>query len=157
MKNEIYLRKAILSDLPEILTLFKETISSICKNDYTDKQIKAWIASVEDKGKWKKRIEYQFFLIAIIQDIIVGFGSIQDGDYLDVLFVHKDFQRRGIANKIYSALEKEAKKSGSTKIISNVSITAKPFFEKKGFLVIKEKIVELLHIEMTNYRMRKNI
>jgi putative acetyltransferase len=41
--------------------------------------------------------------------------------------------------------------------MADVSITAKPFFEKIGFKIIQEQHVKLNGIELTNYKMEKSI
>ena len=44
-------------------------------------------------------------------------------------YVHKDHQRKGVATAICDALEQNAK---AEKFTTHASITAKPFFEKRG-------------------------
>ena len=72
--------------------------------------------------------------------------------YLDRLYVHKDFQRKGIATAICRELEKSV---DSEKIITHASITAKPFFLNRGYKVIREQQVERGGILLTNYVMEK--
>ena len=151
----IKLRRAEPEDLLELQTLFVETIRCTCINDYSREQINAWTASVENKQQWINKIKNQFFLIAEIDGKIVGFGSLGNGNYLDLLYVHKDYLRKGIAEKIYGELANESKRLGFKKITSDVSITAKPFFEKKGFKIEKENKLLIKGIEIINYRMIK--
>ena len=68
---------------------------------------------------------------------------------LDLLYVHKDFQRQGIATALCDELEK-----GFTVIKTYASVTAKPFFEKRGYKTIKEQEVERLGIKLKNFEMR---
>jgi len=74
-----------------------------------------------------------------------------------MLFVHKDFQGLGIAGKIYQQLESRAKELRSDQITADVSITAKAFFEKMGFAVVKEQKVGRQGVELVNYRMSKEL
>jgi putative acetyltransferase len=74
-----------------------------------------------------------------------------------MLFVHKDFEGQGIAGRIYAQLEEKALELNSDYIDSNVSITAKPFFEKMGFRVLAEQNVIRNAVKIMNYRMRKMI
>lgn len=150
-------RKATTLDLQEMQQLYVETIQSVCKNDYNPAQIEAWISGVKNKERWIEVIEIQFVLLAIIQDKIVGFGTLKDGNYIDFFYIHKDFQRQGIADKILTELELEAIKQHSKIITSDVSITAKPFFKKKGFIVkAKQKNIRL-GVELINYKMEKHL
>lgn len=150
-------RTATLSDLKEMQELSIETIKSVCQKDYNPKQIEVWISGVKNTERWIDVINTQFVLLAIIENKIVGYGTLKDGNYIDFFYVHKDFQRQGIADKILSELEIEAKKSNSKIITSDISITAKPFFEKKGFIVIKEQRIEKLGVELINYKMQKAV
>ena len=150
-------KKATLSDLEEMQTLFVETIQSVCKNDYNQEQIKAWTSGVKNKERWTEVIEKQFVLLAIINNQIAGFGTLKDGNYIDFFYIHKDFQRQGIANKILTELELEAKKYNSKIITSDISITAKPYFEKKGFIIKAEQKNIRLNVELINYRMEKEL
>ncbi len=53
-------------------------------------------------------------------------------------FVHSDYQRKGVATAIYNQLEQKVQGS----IVTHASITARPFFEKRGYKVVKEQQVE---------------
>uniref|UniRef100_UPI0028AC98D4 GNAT family N-acetyltransferase n=1 Tax=Tissierella praeacuta TaxID=43131 RepID=UPI0028AC98D4 len=70
---------------------------------------------------------------------------------LDRLFVHKDYQGKGVATAICDRLEKAVQK----KVITHASITARPFFEKRGYKVIKEQQVERQGIVLANFIMEK--
>ncbi|WP_129748496.1 GNAT family N-acetyltransferase [Flavobacterium anhuiense] len=150
-------KQATISDLNEMQQLYIETIQIVCKNDYDSTQIKAWISGVKNTERWIEVIEKQFVLLAIIENKIVGFGTLKDGNYIDFFYIHKDFQRQGIADKILKELEMEAKKHNSTIITSDISITAKPFFEKKGFVVNAEQKNIRLGIELINFNMEKEL
>lgn len=150
-------RKATISDLAEMKELFVQTIRSVCKNDYNSAQIEAWVSGAKITQRWIDVVENQLVLLAIIQEKIVGFGTLKDNNYIDFFFIHKDFQRQGIANKIFTKLELEAKKHHSKIITSDVSITAKPFFEKKGFVVKSEQKNMIKSIEIINYKMEKEL
>ncbi|WP_281631097.1 GNAT family N-acetyltransferase [Flavobacterium luteolum] len=150
-------RQAVISDLEEMQQLYIETIQSVCKNDYNTAQIEAWISGVKNKERWIEVIEKQFVLLAIIENKIAGFGTLKDDNYIDFFYIHKDFQRQGIADKILNELETEARKHHSKIITSDISITAKPFFEKKGFVVKAEQKNIRLGVELINFKMEKEL
>lgn len=74
--------------------------------------------------------------------------------YLDKLFVHKDYHRRGFATAICDELERVVK---TDKITTHSSITAKPFFEQIGYKLVKEQQVQKNDIALTNYIMEKQV
>lgn len=153
----ISIRFAELSDLAEIQTLFVSTISTICVEDYSQEQIRVWTASIENTQRWINKIANQYFLIAQVDNKMVGYASLENHNYLDFLYVHKDYQRQGIAKILYHRIEKEAIKRNATIIISDVSITAKPFFERKGFKTLEKQIHKIQGVEIANYKMAKQL
>lgn len=150
-------RKATILDLAEMQEMYIETIKWVCKNDYTPLQIDAWVSGLNNTERWLKVIHNQYVLLAIIQDKIVGYGTLKNGNYIDFFCVHKDFQRQGIADEVFTELELEAKKENSKTITADVSITAKPFFEKKGFVVKAMQKNIRLGVELMNYKMEKEL
>jgi len=149
---KIELRQANLDDLEEMQTLFVETIKSTCINDYNKEQINVWTSSVKNKERWKSILNNQYFLIAEIDNKIVGYGSLENGNYLDFMYVHKDYLRQGIANLLFENLKNESIKLGFDRLTSDVSKTARPFFETKGFRIMKENknVMKSLTIKCQN-------
>jgi len=96
-------------------------------------------------------------LIAEINGEIVGFADMDNTGYLDKLYVHKDFQRRGIATALVKELERSAQKEGIFNFVTYASITARPFFEKQGYTVEAENKVIRKGITLVNYKMVKKI
>lgn len=153
--SKISIRRSKLSDLAEMQKLFVDTISTICKDDYSPEQIKVWTSSVENTQRWTDKLNSQYFLIAELHNKIVGYASLENNDYLDFLYVHKDFQRKGIADKLYSEIEKEAIRRKATVLTSDVSETARLFFEKKGFKTISPQTNIIMNVKIMNYKMTK--
>jgi putative acetyltransferase len=155
--STITIREAKLSDLPSLQQLFVGTIETICKADYNDQQISVWTASIENKQRWLDIIENQYVLIAQERDGIIGFCSLDKNNYIDLFYVHKDKQGQGIARLLYNNIESEAIKFGQKELTSDVSITARPFFEKMGFAIQAEQTVVRHGVELTNYKMKKRL
>ncbi|MDD6489322.1 MAG: GNAT family N-acetyltransferase [Clostridia bacterium] len=132
--------------------LFYDTVHTVNAKDYSSQQLNVWANGKTDLEKWNKSLLEHYSLVAIKDKQLVGFGDIDETGYLDRLFVHKDFQRQGIASAICDLLECNC--SGKT-ITTYSSITARPFFEKRGFKVIRENQVERNGIFLTNYFMQK--
>lgn len=142
------------SDCKEVSELFYNTVHTINAKDYTKEQLDVWATNEIDLEKFNKSLIEHYSLVAVENKIIVGFGDIDETGYLDRLFVHKDYQNRGVATAICDRLEQKMLKG---KVITHSSITAKPFFEKRGYKVIKEQQVERKGFLLTNYIMEKII
>lgn len=149
------IRKATLNDLSAITRLFKETINSVNRQDYSQQEAEVWSQSAQNTERWAGKINNQYLLLAEQNEVVTGFASLTPEGYLDVMFVHKDFQRQGIAQTLFDALEAYAKENNIAEITSDVSITARPFFEKNGFNVLQRQENPREHVVLTNFKMQK--
>ena len=122
------IRTAAPADLEAILMLFTQTIENSCSKDYTPDQIKVWTDSQYNRTSWAEKIRNQYFIVAEANQRIIGFASLEH-DYLDFMYVHHEFMKKGIASQLLKTLENEAQKNKVLLIKSDVSITAKPFFD----------------------------
>ncbi len=145
------IRKFSDCDVEEMAELFYNTVHSINAKDYNEAQLDVWADGKIDLNKWIERYNRQYCLVVMIDNKIVGFGSIE-GDYLDMLYVHKDYQGQRIATKIVDKLEEQARKEHAF-ITTHSSITALPFFAKRGYSIIKEQQVIKSGVSLTNYIM----
>lgn len=147
------IRKYQERDFDEVANLFYNTVITVNAKDYTQKQVALWENRIFAPDKKKSFLE-NYTVVATENGKIVGFGDIDKTGYLDRLFVHNDYQRMGIATAICNELEQKANKK---KIIVHASITAKPFFESRGYILLKEQQIELKGILFPNYVMEKII
>lgn len=156
MKLPIQLRALKETDILECITLFQNTIHAVNAKDYSPIQLEAWAPKVnpEVTPGWQTLSE-NISYVAEFENQIVGFGDLTEKGYLDRLYVHKDFQGQGIAAAIVQKLEERANELNLEEITTAASITAKPFFERAGFVVMKEQQVEIHGVKLTNFVMRK--
>ena len=155
--KELKLRQGSPEDMAEMQKLYVDTIKNICINDYNQEQIAIWTSSVENTIRWLNIFEKQHVIIAEYREMIVGYCTLDAGGYLDLFYVHKDFQRKGIANKLLLEVEQRAVELNYDVLTANVSITAKPFFEKNGFTVVKEQENVIKGLVIVNYNMAKTL
>lgn len=145
------LRKYIPSDCEQLTKLFFQTVHSVNAKDYTKEQLDVWATGTVDLKEWDKSFTEHYTVVAIDNNIIVGFGDIDKTGYLDRLYVHADYQGKGVATAICNRLEQAVQ----GKITTHASITAKPFFEKRGYRVIREQQVERQGVALTNFVMER--
>lgn len=146
------IREYQTSDCKEITELFYNTVHTVNAKDYTKEQLDVWATGLVDLEKWNQSLQEHYSIVAVEDEVIVGFGDIDKTGYLDRLFVHADYQKKGIATAICNRLEQAVQGD----ITTHASITAKPFFEKRGYKVVKEQQVERQGIFLTNFYMEKN-
>ncbi len=150
------LRRYRLNDIDAIAALFHDTVHLVCAKDYTPEQLNAWADGSVDKAAWNASLLAHHTLVAESGGVVIGFGDI-DGDYLDRLYVHEGWQGRGVATAIVAALEQHAQETGQTRMVTHVSVTARPFFERRGFAVVKEQQAERKGVLLTNFVMEKTL
>lgn len=146
------LRKYEPEDCKYIATLFYQTVHTVNAKDYTEEQLNVWATGTVDLEAWNQSFLEHDTVVAVEDGIIVGFGDMDRTGYLDRLYVHKDYQGRGIATAICDALENAVEADAIT---THASITAKPFFLGRGYQVVREQQVIRGGIELTNYVMEK--
>ena len=149
------IRKYQPSDCPRLAELFYQTVHEVNKQDYTKEQLNAWASGKVDLDAWNRSFLKHYTLIAVEEGEILGFGDIDKTGYLDHLYVHSEFQGQGIASSICQELERYAYTMHAPKITVHASITARPFFEKRGYRVLREQQVERQGVLLTNYKMEK--
>lgn len=71
------------------------------------------------------------------------------------MFVHKDFQRIGIAKTLFNEMELYARTRRIKKLTSEVSITAINFFQKNRYIIVKEQKRKANKMFLTNYLVEK--
>lgn len=148
------LRRYAPSDCVDLAKLFYNTVHTINAKDYTKEQLNVWATGKIDLEEWNKSFLAHYSVVALENNIIVGFGDIDKSGFLDRLYVHKDHQRQGVATAICDKLEQAV---NLDKIITHASFTAKPFFEKRGYFVVKPQQISRNGIELTNYVMEKRV
>ena len=130
-------RKYTPEDCGTLADLFYNTVHSVNAEDYTEEQLAVWATGRVDLNQWNESFLAHYTLVAVLHEEIVGFGDIDESGYLDRLYVHKD----------HHVYPKE--------VTTHASITAKPFFIKRGYCTIQEQQVSRGGILLTNYIMVK--
>lgn len=139
------------ADCEKMAELFYRTVHTVNAKDYTPEQLDAWAPGGVDLEEWDRSFREHYTVVAVDGGEILGFGDMDRTGYLDRLYVHAEHQGQGIATGICALLE--AAVEGD--IVTHASITARPFFEKRGYLVMKEQRVERRGIFLTNFVMVK--
>ena len=149
---KIKIRNYEPSDCVGMAELFYNTVHAVNARDYTTEQLVVWATRTVDLSAWNQSFLEHDTVLAICLDEIVGFGDMDQTGYLDRLYVHKDYQGMGIASALCDVLEQTF---DGEKITTHASVTAKPFFEKRGYKTVREQCVERGGVFLTNCVMEK--
>ena len=139
-------------DCPVLAALFYDTVHTVNARDYTPEQLDAWADGQVDLAAWDASFLAHTTLVAEAEGIIVGFADLADDGYLDRLYVHKDWQGRGVATALCDALEAACPVKVFT---THASLTARSFFEGRGYRVLRRQTVVRRGVALDNYVMEK--
>lgn len=156
MVTNLGIRRLAAQDIPEMRKLFRATVLTVNSKDYTKEEVEDWASCGDSVEHWKELLAKNNYIGALDgQGGIVGFSSMNAEGYLHSMFVHKDWQGKGVATLLLSEVEKIARRYGVHKISVEVSVTARPFFERHGYKVVKEQKAKANRLYLTNYVMEK--
>ena len=143
-------------DLYDMQNLFRSTVLNVNIKDYTKEEVEDWASCGNDMEHWKEILFNNQFIGAFDkQDNLIGYSSMNKRGYMHSMFVHPDWQGKGIATLLLSEVEKIARQYEVIDITSEVSKTARPFFEHKGYVVECEQKQQANRLKLTNYKMKK--
>jgi len=142
-------------DVEKVARLFHETVREINRCDYSSAQVKAWAPDDIHFREWEKICSSRFTYVADDEGAIAGFGELEPTGHIDCFYCHKDYQRCGVGKQIYQAIEAKARGLGLNHLTVEASITAKPFFQRMGFSMLKEQEVLCRGERFINYVMEK--
>lgn len=153
----IAVRRYTPNDLAGLIALFRDTVRRINARDYSEEQVRAWAPDKIDARQWSNRFENKTVWVAELDGAPVGFVDVARDGLIDMIYVHADHQGEGIASRLLRNVEVSAQARGLLRLFTEASITARPFFEHRGFRVIATQRVMRWAQEFLNYRMDKQL
>src|SRR5207248_10780966 len=93
------------ADLPSVIETYTASIRLLAAPYYTPEQIAAWAPIPPDTARWQERLSHLHTIVAESDGVLAGFASYTHDGYLDFLFTHPAFARRGVATKLYQHVE----------------------------------------------------
>jgi putative acetyltransferase len=140
-------------DGPALLALFRDTIRRVNSHDYSAAQVAAWASDDIDAAAWGGRFAGRYVPVAEEAGRPVGFAELEPDGHVGRVYVAADRQRLGVGRQMLAAVVAEARRVGLARLFTEASITARPFFESQGFVVLAPQVVTCRGAEFVNYRM----
>ncbi|WED26478.1 GNAT family N-acetyltransferase [Vibrio sp. DW001] len=153
MQSTIRIRPYAPEDACTLRALFFDTVRSVNRKDYSERQIEAWASDEITLDRWQVLLDKLVPFVAEVDNKIVGYADLQSDGLIGHFYVDHNHQSMGIAGALMQQILQQGNKSKIPRLYSHVSITAKPFFEHYGFKVIEERQVDLRGQTLINYRM----
>ena len=142
-------------DAEQIARLFHKTVREVNVSDYSSNQVRAWAPDDIHFRNWVEVCSNRFTYVADDEGVIAGFGELEPNGHIDCFYCNKNYQRCGVGRQIYRAIEAKAVELPVSRLFTEASITAKPFFQRMGFSVVKEQEVTRRSETFINYAMEK--
>lgn len=149
------MRPYVTGDAPTLVALFRASVHCIASGDYNDAQLRAWAPDQISEKAFAASCAAKSTWIVQIGERVAGFSDLEVDGHINMLYVHPDFQRRGVARVLLERVELLAGKSALPRLYTESNITARPAFENAGFEVIVPQMVTVRGETMLNYRMEK--
>lgn len=158
MTIKILIRNYSTEDTQALACIYYNTIHRINIRHYTQEQVDEWapVSSLETEG-WAKKFARTNPIVAIVENEIVGFAEFESNGHIDCFFCHHDWIGKGVGAALMKEILQRAKNDRINHIFSEVSITARQFFEKHGFKVIEGHTTVRNGIERTGFKMELTI
>lgn len=154
---DIAVRPYAPADLEAIIAVFISAVRRVAVRDYTVEQVRAWPPDVIDRERWAARRENRETWVAVVDGVVAGFTDLGPDGHLDMMFVDADHQEIGVAHRLLAAVEARARRQGLKQIFTEASLTARPFFDRNGFVVLVGQDVPVGDQMLRNFRMEKQL
>lgn len=154
---DVAIRGYRAEDLDGLIAIFTRAVRETASRDYTPEQVRAWAPDRPDRDAWAARRASRPTFIAEIDGAMAGFCDLEPDGHIDMMFVHPGHGGRGIATTLLGHIEAQARAAGLSRLFTEASLTARPFFDRRGFAVIAEQQVHLRGEVLTNFRMEKHL
>ena len=136
-----------------LIALFRATVHAVNIRDYSAAQVNAWAPEAIDEAAWAARLAAHDSFVAEAERTVVGFIELAGDGMVHMLYCHRDWQGRGVGAALLARVEARARRLGLRRLATEASITARPFFQARGFRVIAEQQVRRRCATFVNYRM----
>lgn len=157
-RPDLVIRSYRTNDAKALGVIFHRAVHEGAAARYSPKERRAWSPSVPDTASWRARLAEAETVVAETPEGPVGFMSLDVGRrYLDLAFVLPEAMGTGVAGSLYAVIESRARASGLTRLTTEASLLAEPFFLRQGWRVVRRQKVERLGVMLSNALMEKDL
>ncbi len=141
--RDLTIRYALPGDIESICHVHHSAVKAIQRGLYEKKILDAWIAAVTPVlVKERMKLDNSKWFVAGVENKVTGFAAMESEE-IKSLYVHPDYQGKGIGSKLLKKLESEAALKNINRIFLNSSLNACKFYEAHGFSIIKKTVFRL--------------
>ncbi|MFO0252969.1 MAG: GNAT family N-acetyltransferase [Betaproteobacteria bacterium] len=142
-------------DLDASIEVFQRAVHEIAVRDYTLEELRAWAPEPPDVAAWSRLMEDLKAWTCEIRGRIAGFIASDRPGHIQLLYVHPDFQRMGVATALLDTVIADAGLHGVHELSTESSRTGRRFFEQAGFSVQREEQASRNGVSLQRYVMTR--
>ena len=143
------------SDLEVLVRVFTEAVHVGAAAQYDEAQRSAWAPTTPDLSVWAQRFRIVRTIVAELDGQVAGFVSFESNGHIAYLFTAPHATRRGIASTLLARASEEMEAENVYEHFTEASLVARPVFERHGFEVEAEQVVERDGVKMRRFAMRR--
>ena len=151
---DVVIRSGRAGDIPALAEIFHAAVRAA--HAYTETERAAWSPAVPSMEAWRRRLDGLDILVAEVGGRTAGFMGLKD-DLVDFAYVHPAFARQGLGGALLAVTEGRARSAGLSRIRTEASLVAEPFFARHGWHVVRRQEVERNGVGLRNALMEKDI
>jgi N-acetylglutamate synthase-like GNAT family acetyltransferase len=133
--QQIIVRRATAADSEAVYTIVLQALSETNAKDYPASVIDRLVLTLPNEIA--SNLETWHAFVAIADGQVVGMGSLS-GQTVRSVYVRPDRQHGGVGTRLMDVLENTARAQSVRTLSVQSSITAQPFYAKRGFKIVRE-------------------
>ncbi|WP_165495719.1 GNAT family N-acetyltransferase [Marinobacter halodurans] len=140
-------------DCAAVGALYRQSITELGAASYEQAVIEVWRKWGENTQAIALTLSQGQTLIAQHSGRIAGFAQRHPDNHINMLYVHPDFARRGIASALLEELLISARRERVRELSVNASRVSRSLFEKHGFKAGEAEWVERENLKIERFPM----
>ena len=93
------------TDTEELGEVFRRSVREVASRDYRQAQIEAWVLVPGEITAWAERMQNRTTFVAEESGRLIGFIQYEPPDHIDLIYVHPERQRMGVASALLAAYQ----------------------------------------------------
>jgi putative acetyltransferase len=144
-------------DAERLATIFYRSVREGALGPYSQIQVEAWAPNPPHPAMYTDRaVDGRILLVTAGEDDQpIAYGDVELSGHIDHLFCIPEQIGKGAASMLFDAPENRARVLEIPKLFVEASEVARPFFERKGFRVLRRNQIFRRGVELHNYAMEK--
>ena len=158
LMHNMIIRAPRPEDSEDICRVHRAAVHALAGMAYRGEILRAWAGRMTPHGV-QRGLQAPGIkgFVAEFDDEVVGFAVLCESS-VRAIYVHPDFQKRGIGSRLLSRLEEEAFSKGLGTVNLNAALNARSFYEANGYHVVRKTRFPLNEeLSMGSLEMMKDI